>query len=101
MNPEIAAFAAIGLMAMVIYGTRAGGAALMSFFRLTPRLEVFLKSLAISVLAAIVASALARGGLRDAAAVAMAALVLLLCRNQIAAIAAGVALAAGLFWLGA
>lgn len=87
-------YAAILLMALVVYATRVAGAELMTMIRITPRIEAFLKSMATSVLVAIVAAEMARGSLRESAAILGAAAVMLLTRKPMAAISAGVAIAA-------
>ena len=90
----------IVLMALTVYVTRIAGSELMSRFAMTPRLEAMLKTMAASVLVAIVVSECASGGLRDSLAVGAAALVMLVTRNAYAAMTAAVAAAASLSFLG-
>lgn len=91
---EIAAWIAILLVAGVTFASRLAGAMLMS--RVTPSraVERFLNGLSVSVIAALVASIVAQGDLRDAAAVALTSLVMLASRRAVWAMVAGMALAA-------
>lgn len=94
MDANAFGLAAIALMALVVYGTRIAGSELMRFVSMTPQIEAMLKTMASSVLVAIVVSECARGGVRASAAVAVAALAMVLVRSSYAAMAAGVATAA-------
>ena len=98
MSAETAAWLTIFMMALAIYGTRVAGVELMALFPMTPRLEAFLKSMALSVLVAIVTTALARGGLRESAAVLAAAIVIMISKSAFAAISAGLLVAAAISW---
>ncbi len=91
---------AIALMAMAAFATRIAGPLLMAQVRTTPRSERFLEGLAASVVAALVASLLVQGDLRDVVSVAVAALVMLATRSVIWSMLAGMACAAGMFQLG-
>ncbi len=99
MSAEATAYLTIFLMAAVTYGTRILGAELMSFIRITPRIEAFLKSMAISVMVAIVASAVAQGGFRENTATLVAVAVMAVTRSAIAAVTAAMATAAAWSWL--
>lgn len=92
------AAAAVAGMAVVTYGTRAGGLVLMSFARSTPRTERVLRHLSTSVLVALVVPAALRGGARAVVATAVAAGVALVTRNLLAAMLAGAAIAAAVRW---
>lgn len=88
------AYVAILLMGLVTVATRVLGAAIMARFSTGGWVGRFLDAMSSSVMAAIVASFLARGGVREAAVVALAAVVMFAFRNAIAALAAGAALGA-------
>lgn len=85
----------VPLVAGIVFATRALGPVLMTKVSFSPRVTRFLDGLAISVIVAMVATALAKAGLREAAAVALAAGVMLTTRNVFWAMTAGIALAAG------
>jgi len=94
MPGDLSAALAIALMIAVTFGSRLAGPLIMSRVGLSPRIERFLDGLSVSVIAALVASIVAQGGLREAAAVAVAAIVMLGARSAIWAMLAGVACAA-------
>ena len=94
MPSDLSAALAIALIAAVTYGSRIAGALVMSRITISPRVERFLDGMSISVIAAIVASMLAQNGPREAAAVALAVLVMLGARSAVWAMLAGVACAA-------
>lgn len=94
MSAEAATWLALALMALVTLATRLLGAEIMQRVGTTRRITRFLEAMSSSVMAAIVASFLARGGLREAAAVVVAVVVMLALRSAIWAMTAGVALAA-------
>ena len=81
-------------MAGVTLATRLAGPWLMTGVRASPKVERFLEALSSSVLAALVATAVARGGAREALAVAAAAALALLGRGPATAMLAGMAAAA-------
>ncbi len=89
------AYLAIFLMALVTLGTRVGGAAIMRFVTLSPRVTVFLEAMSASVLAAIVVTFLMNNGTREAAAVGVAILVMLATRSAVWSMVAALLLAAG------
>lgn len=76
--------------------TRIAGAVLMSRVTSTAKTERFLEGLAVSVIAALVASQLMAADTRNAAAVAVAIVVTLSTRSAIFAIVAGMMTAAAL-----
>ncbi|MGP1395258.1 MAG: AzlD domain-containing protein [Inquilinaceae bacterium] len=84
----------IFLVAALVYGTRALGPLIMAGIVPSPRLVRFLDTLAICVIAAIVASALVQSGLREVCATALAAAVMVITRSPFWSMAAGVLLAA-------
>ena len=61
---------------------------------MSPKVEHFLDNLSVSVIAALVASLVARGGFREAVAVALASLVMLRWKSAVWAITAGMVVAA-------
>ncbi|MFK7791980.1 MAG: AzlD family protein [Devosiaceae bacterium] len=91
-----AAYAAIAVMALVTLGTRLGGAFIMRFVTLSPRVTVFLEAMSASVLAAIVATFLVSNGTREMAAVGVAVILMLATRSAIWAMVGG--LATGAAW---
>ena len=94
MDANILGFLVIALMGVVIYATRIAGSEVMSLFDMTPRLEAILKSMASSVLVAIVVSECVRGNLRVGAAIAVASITMLVFRNPLVAMSAGMICAA-------
>ena len=82
-------------MALVTLATRWGGVFIMSFVPLGYRVRLFIQAMSGSVLIAIVAPMALEGDLAARMALAVTALVVLLLKNQLLAIAAGM-LAAGL-----
>lgn len=92
VSPE--ALLAIAVMGLVTLATRVGGASLMRYVPLTPAVEGFLASLSSSVIVALIVTVLARGGLRELAAVACAVAIMWLARSPALAMAAGVTAAA-------
>jgi uncharacterized membrane protein len=96
----VAAAGAVLLLAAVTLATRVGGVWLMSYVRITPRVETFLKYMSVSVLIAIVAPAAWRAGPHLWLGVALAALVMAATRSALAAMFAGTALAAAARSLG-
>ena len=91
---ELPIWLIVPLVAAIVYATRALGPVLMTRISLSPRMTRFLDGLAISVIVAMVATALAKAGLREAAAVALAATVMLTARSVFWAMVAGISLAA-------
>ncbi|MCP5082172.1 MAG: AzlD domain-containing protein [Alphaproteobacteria bacterium] len=99
MDASVFGYGTIALMALVVYATRIAGSELMSHVAMTPRIEAVLKTMASSVLVAIVVSECARGGMRTSLAVLAAICVMLVVRNAYAAMSAGVAIAAACTFL--
>ncbi len=95
MPGDFAAWTAIALVAAVTLTSRLAGAFLMTRIHHSAAVERFLDGLSVSVLAALVGSALAQHGWREAAAVALAALVMMRAGSAVWALTAGIALAAG------
>jgi uncharacterized membrane protein len=85
---------AVLLLAAVTAVTRVGGVWLMSYVRITPRVETFLKYMSVSVLIAIVAPAAWRAEPHVWLAVGTAALVMIATRSAVGAMLAGTAVAA-------
>ncbi|MCJ8142438.1 AzlD domain-containing protein [Ancylobacter sp. A5.8] len=83
-------------MALVTYGTRAGGIWLVGFMPMSPRLEAFLRYLAGSVLVALVVPATVRGGAAAFVAVGVTLLAMVVVRRGLVAMALGI-LAAALY----
>lgn len=94
MPSDLSAYAAILVMAGVTLATRLLGAGLMRWTEPSKRLERFLDALSISVIAAIVVTVIARGGLREAVAVAIAGLVMTASKSAVWAMISGMAAAA-------
>jgi uncharacterized membrane protein len=90
----IAAAGAVLLLAAVTLATRVGGVWLMSYVRITPRVETFLKYMSVSVLIAIIAPTTWRAAPHIWLGVATAAVVMAATRSALAAMFAGTALAA-------
>jgi uncharacterized membrane protein len=90
----VAAFGAVLLLAAVTMATRLGGVWIMSYVRITPRIETFLKYMSVSVLISIVVPATWTAGPRIWLGVGTAALVMIGTRSALAAMLAGTALAA-------
>ncbi len=86
-------------MALTVYLTRIAGSELMSRISMTARLEAILRSMAGSVLVAIVVTECARGGVRESVAVLAAVAMMLVSRNAYVAMTAGVIAAAALSFL--
>ena len=94
MDASLYSYLIIILMGAVVYCTRVAGSELMSLFEMTPRLEAVLKSMASSVLVAIVASECAKGNIRTIVSVAVAVVVMFLFKRSLIAISTGVICAA-------
>ena len=93
-----AAWAAVLVMAATVLALRYAGFSLMRHVPITPAVERFLERMSVSVLVAIVASALAAGGPRTAFAVTTGIAMMLVTRSPVAAMLTGVA--AGAAWSG-
>lgn len=96
MPDDLTAVVAIALMAAVTLATRLGGAVVMRHIPNSARVERFLEAMASSVIAALVVTVVAQGGLREAVAVTLAGLVMLAAKNALAAMV--VAMVAAAAW---
>jgi uncharacterized membrane protein len=94
MPNEMAAGLAILVIATITFASRLTGPILMRKVRNSPKVDRFLDALSVSVIAALVASALAQNGLRELAAVAFASFVMLRSNNAIWAMLTGIVVAA-------
>jgi uncharacterized membrane protein len=94
MIEQSAAIAAVLLLTVVTVATRFSGVWIMSFVEITPRIEAFLKYLAVSVLISIVVPATLNASPRIWLAVGAAAIIMLVTRSALGAMLAGVAVAA-------
>ena len=94
MTGDLSTWAAICVVAGVTLASRLAGSFLMAGVESSPRVERFLDGLSVGVIAALVASTLAQSGLREAAAVAIAVLVMLRWVSAALAMLAGMVLAA-------
>lgn len=100
MTPDTVALLAITVMAITTFALRYGGFAIMSAVKITPKIEMFLEKMSVSVLVAIVASAFVSGGMRTATAVIIGVAVMLGTKSPIAAMLIGIAIGAlWNFWL--
>ncbi len=86
--------ALILIMALVTLITRFGGVFVMSFVRISPRIESFINAMASSVLIAIIVPMAFTGDMGALAALTVTALIMLTIRKPLPAIAAGVFAAA-------
>ncbi len=89
MSIEISPDLALGVIAIVTYLTRIGGLVIMGRMSITRRVERSLDALAGSVLVAIVVPAMVEGDLAAKVAVVTAIAIMLLTRNAVAAMGAG------------
>ena len=94
MPGDLSALLMIFLVALVTFGSRIGGTLIMSRIGTTPRISRFLDALAVSVVAALVASIAARGGLREIAAITLASVVMIGARSATWAMLTGMLCAA-------
>ncbi|MBL4892745.1 MAG: AzlD domain-containing protein [Rhizobiaceae bacterium] len=99
MDADIYIYLVIISMGIMVYATRIAGSELMSMFQITPRIEAILKSMAMSVLVAIVVSECMRGGLRECTAVLFAVVAMLVFKNSLIAMAIGIITAAAYSFL--
>ena len=94
MPSDLSAYAAILIMAAVTLATRLLGAEIMQRVAASKRVEGFLDALSASVIAAIVVTYVTQNGLREGAAVALAAMVVLTLKSTVWAMLSGIAAAA-------
>ena len=84
----------VAVMALVTLATRWGGVFVMSFVPIGPRVRRFIAAMSGSVLVALLAPLAAQGDLGARAALATTAVVMLVLKKPLPAIAAGIAVAA-------
>lgn len=94
MINSTSAYIAIALMTAIAFVTRLLGPLIMRHVKISVRVENFLNALSSSVLAAIVATAVARGGNRELAAVLVACVVMLIVKRAVIAMLAAMLCAA-------
>ncbi|MEM8702878.1 MAG: AzlD domain-containing protein [Pseudomonadota bacterium] len=85
---------AVSVLALIALGTRLSGAFLMAWVTPTPRIEKFLQGMSVSVIAALVASALVTADLKTFVATCSAIFIAALSRSVIWAMIAGMIVAA-------
>ncbi|MGD1924368.1 MAG: AzlD domain-containing protein [Paracoccaceae bacterium] len=95
---EPLAWLAVAMMAATLFALRYAGFAIMRYVRITPKIELFLEKMSVSVLVAIVASSLVTGGFRTAAAVAFGVATMLATKSPVAAMLVGIGIGAA--WVG-
>ncbi|MCG8517902.1 MULTISPECIES: AzlD family protein [Marinobacter] len=90
----------IAIMSLVTLATRWGGVYLMSYVRISPRIESFINTMASSVLIAIIVPMAFEGDLGARLALFTTAVIVVVLKKPLPAIAAGVAMAAltRMFW---
>jgi len=98
MTNEALSWMAILTMAATVFALRYSGFAIMRHVRITPKVELVLEKMSVSVLVAIVASSVFAGGSRTAAAVTIGVVAMLITRNPIVAMLVGIAV--GAVWSG-
>ncbi|EPC02056.1 branched-chain amino acid transporter [Litchfieldella anticariensis FP35 = DSM 16096] len=92
------ALAAIVIMALVTYLTRAGGVLVMSRIPIGPKVERFINAMAGSVLVAVITPMAVHGDSAARLALLATLIVMLVIRKPLAAIAAGIITAALWRW---
>ncbi|HMK79874.1 MAG TPA: AzlD domain-containing protein [Xanthobacteraceae bacterium] len=100
MVSDASALVAVLLLMLVTIATRLTGVWIMSYVRITPRIEAFLKYMAAGVLIAIVVPNTLSASPRIWIAVVAAAAVMIATRSALAAMLIGTALAAAGRWVG-
>ncbi len=93
MPSDLSASMAILLIAGITFVSRVSGPLLMSRVEMSPLLMRFLDKVSVSVIAALAASMLAKGGLREAVVVAVTALIMLRSTSALWAMLMGMAVA--------
>lgn len=94
-------FALIAIITLVTMATRFGGVYLMSFVTISPRIESFINTMASSVLIAIIVPMAFSGDAGSAAALIATSVIMLATKKPLPAIAAGIAAAGLVRYLGA
>ena len=92
--------ALIVIMTLVTMLTRFGGVYLMSFVTISPRIESFINTMASSVLIAIIVPMAFSGDAGSVAALVVTAAIMLVTKKPLPAIAAGIAAAGLVRYLG-
>ena len=100
MVSDATAIIAVLLLTLVTVATRLSGVWIMSYVRITPRIEAFLKYMAAGVLIAIVVPNTLAASPRIWIAVLAAAVAMIATRSALAAMLIGTALAAAGRWVG-
>lgn len=95
------AWAVILIVAGITFASRIAGSVLMHSVTVSTAVERVLDALSVSVIAALVASIVAQGDLRDGIAVGLAAIVMLASKGAVWAMLAGMGLAAAWAAVGA
>ena len=93
MPSDLSTWMAILLIAGITFVSRVSGPLLMSRVEMSPLLMRFLDKISVSVIAALTASMLANGGLREAVVVAATALIMLRSTSALGAMLTGMAIA--------
>lgn len=90
----------VAIMALVTLVTRFGGVFLMSFVRISPRIESFINTMASSVLIAIIVPMAVAGDMGALAALVATGVTMLVVHKPLAAISVGLVAAASVryFW---
>ena len=92
-------FALILMMLVVTLATRFGGVFVMSFVRISPRIESFINTMASSVLIAIIVPMAFDGDAGAIAALTVTTIAMLVLKKPLPAIAAGIFAAASVRYL--
>ena len=94
MTADQAPWVAILIVAVVTFFSRAAGPIVMKHIEISAKVERFLNAMSLSVVAALVASLLAQGGVRELTAVGIAIALMVRTRSAIWAMVAGIGAAA-------
>lgn len=94
MINDLTAWAAILMIAAITFSSRIAGSVIMNRVTVSLKIERFLDALSVSVIAALVATVLAQNGLREAAAVAFASLIMVRTKSAVWAMMTGIIVAA-------
>lgn len=94
MIDDLSFIAAVSVMAIAAFATRIAGPALMSRLKPTARTDRFLEGLAVSVIAALIASQLVTADIKTYTAVIAAVVVMAAAKSPVWAMLAGMVTAA-------
>ena len=94
MRPDV--LAAIAAMAVAAFVCRASGYFLMRYVRITPRIEAGLQMIPLALVASILAVTALKGGPAEWAGIAAALIAMIVVRNDLGAIIAGIVTVAGI-----